>query len=108
MLPTRPSCPKLNPIILAWGVAALCVFDAAATQFEIATGLNGEANPVGAHLIQHGWAFVWTWKIAAVIAFLCAATRLLQTRWGRILVYTVAAAYTVVALLHALIFSLAG
>ncbi len=104
----RPTRAKLNPIILGWGVAALCVFDAAATQFEIDTGLNGEANPVGARLIQHGWAFVWTWKIVAAVAFLSAVTRLLQTRWGRALVYTVAAAYTVVALLHALIFSLAG
>jgi hypothetical protein len=81
---------------LGWGVAALCLFDAAAGDIE--------ANPIGARLIQNGWACVWVLKVAAVIAFLCAVTRLLQTRWGRALVYTAAAAYAIVALLHLVFF----
>ena len=39
-----------------------------------------------------------------MIAFLCAVTRLLQTWWGRALVYIAAVAYTIVALLHLVFF----
>ena len=93
----------LSTTLLGWGVAALCLFDAAATQLETAAAGDIEANPIGARLIQNGWACVWVLKVAAVIAFLCAVTRLLQTRWGRALVYT-AAAYATVALLHLVFF----
>ena len=68
--------------LLGWGVAALCLFDAAATQLETAAAGDIEANPIGARLIQNSWACVWVLKVAAVIAFLCAVTRLLQTCWG--------------------------
>jgi hypothetical protein len=85
-------------------VAALCLFDAAATQLETAAAGDIEANPIGARLIRNGWACVWVLKVAAVIAFLCAVTRVLQTCWGRALVYTAAAAYAIVALLHLVFF----
>ena len=103
-----PRHTALSATLLGWGVAALCLFDAAATQLETAAVGDIEANPIGAHLIQHGWACVWVLKVSAVIAFLYAVTRLLQTCSGRALVYIAAVAYTIVALLHLVFFVSSG
>ena len=98
----------MKPLHLGLAVAALCLFDAAATQYEVGlSGIKAEANPIGVFLISTGWIWVWTWKIAAAVALLCAITALLRTVWGKCLVYTVATIYAIIALLHLVVFTVA-
>ena len=99
----------MKPLHLGLAVAALCLFDAAATQYEVGlAGIKVEANPIGVSLICAGWTWVWTWKIAAAVALLCSIAALLQTVWGKCLVYTVAATYALIALLHLVVFTVAS
>ena len=94
----------MKPARLGLTLAALCLLDAAATQIQMTSGINGEANPIGAQIIKTGWAWVWTFKVGAAVGLLCAITRLLQSKWGKCLVYAVAGAYTIVTFLHLVIF----
>jgi hypothetical protein len=95
----------VRPFPLGLVVAVLCLFDAAATQCEfVLAGIKCEANPIGVSMILSGWTWVWTWKIAAAVALLCAISALLQTVWGKCLVYGVAAIYSVITVMHLVVF----
>lgn len=90
---------KLSTVVILT-LAALCLLDVAATQYEIgALGVH-EANVFMLPVIRLGWASVWAVKISIAVMLVIGGRELWRHLIGRLAISFAAVAYVAVTGCH--------